>query len=276
MDSSTPQKINVKSIISIFENQSVNNFKNESNNLVRKTKSMGNLTHILKPQVRVYTNTVQKTPEKNLELVQIAQQVEHLQKKIINNYSNYSRESHIYYQNQIIFLLCDLSNVNTLTETKSELCESLKRLNKKINTLLPSTSPDSVENVDVDARRKSPMVKSKSVDERREQFQAQKSKSELDDDSSALSVRTLKEMFEKNSKENEAKVGVNPVRKVQSFNAFKYVTYSEKLKKENSVEIEERQEVPEEKRNGEIHEEKQNGEISPDSLSGTEGKNKIR
>ncbi|XP_008197215.2 uncharacterized protein LOC103314088 [Tribolium castaneum] len=261
MDSPTPQKINVRNIISIFENQSVHNVNNESNFLIRKTKSVGNLSHT----ARVKATPVRSEPEKNLELVQIEQQIEHLRNKLGHNYHTYVRETHVYYQNQIVFLLGDLCNIETgnskkLGDLKSELGESLKQINKKLNALLPSTSNTT------SASHTNGVIKSKSVEERPEKMRVQRSKSEhFEAEDSAVSVKSLKEMFEKNTKNegNNNKVVVKRANTYSGESDFKYVPYSEKLKKENSLDIEE--ENFKELENGAKSE-----EISSDSLSGTE------
>ncbi|XP_044252442.1 uncharacterized protein LOC123003623 [Tribolium madens] len=271
MDSPTPQKTNVRNIISIFENQSVNNLNNESNYLIRKTKSMGNLSHT--PRVRA-----QIEPERNLELVQIEQQIEHLQNKLNYNYHTYVRETHVYYQNQIVFLLGDLCNVESgnnpkLVDLKSELSESLKRINKKLNSLLPTTTNSTPEvrsynstTHSTTTHKKGPVVKSKSFEENLEKIRLQRSKSEQIEveDSVAVSVKTLKQLFERNTNGIEGRSVVKRANTYSGEHDFKYVPYSEKLKKENSLDIEE-EEVLKEEENG-----VKSGEMSTDSLSGSE------
>ncbi|KAJ3646719.1 hypothetical protein Zmor_024294 [Zophobas morio] len=331
--SSTPPKGSVRNIISIFENQTVA-VNSEPTFLIRRAKSMGSLA----PKPTVIQRTVERIePENNLELAQIEQQVRHLQNNLSNNYRTYSRENHIYYQNQIIFILTDLGNVETRNnprtiDDKSELTEVLKRLSKKLNALLPSgetavvTTTTKYDKYGMKARTDSFNedvvvttsrvhkfgAKSNSFEEKREIKMNKKEpvaerveervvvkrveevqKSEDDVDSPAVSVRNLKELFEKNTNEGEGKTefGMTKIsRKFMTFNStadLKYVPYSQKfktnldvefrgresLKKENSLDVNGTLDIEDTSSSQQLQlksdDEDKPGDMSPDSFDGS-------
>ncbi|RZC33624.1 hypothetical protein BDFB_002536 [Asbolus verrucosus] len=225
--------VNVKSMISIFENQTFA-VNDEPARLVRRAKSVGSLNTTA---IKKYSERIE--PKKNQELAQIEQQIQHLQ-RTLSNYKTYSRETHIYYQNQIFFLLTDLANVETknkpaILNKKSELTELLKRINSGLISRLPSKSKKSKTEF-----TPTKIVKSSST-EKKEPLkklvvQKRESVDEEEPDTPAPSVKSLKQLFEKNAGDNETAkevVTTKITRKFLTFNGSsdtKYIPFSERFK----------------------------------------------
>jgi hypothetical protein len=248
------EKVNVRNMISIFERQT--EIVNNEPSMLRRAKSMGSLNYTRrKPSPEPVV-----PQESNLELAQIEQQVQHLQKTLTNNYKSYSRDTHIYYQNQIIFVLADLANFDTKSNArainkKSELSELLKRLNQKLNALLPGgtslVKAKPIQSVESRARpaeekpKKTREVKREKVETKREKPEPKREKAESrveeprreqeEVDAPPVSVRNLKELFERNSNQNEAKTEYGTSKLTRKFftfhgsNDLKYVPYSQRF-----------------------------------------------
>ncbi|CAH1383259.1 unnamed protein product, partial [Tenebrio molitor] len=227
------EKVNVRNMISIFERQT--EIVNNEPSMLRRAKSMGSLNYTRrKPSPEPVV-----PQESNLELSQVEQQVQYLQKTLTNNYKSYSRDTHIYYQNQIIFVLADLANFDTKSNArainkKSELSELLKRLNQKLNALLPEEKPKKTREVKrekVETKREKPEPKREKAESRVEE--PRREQEEVD--APPVSVRNLKELFERNSNQNEAKTEYGTSKLTRKFftfhgsNDLKYVPYSQRF-----------------------------------------------